>query len=216
MRSVSRRSWLALRSKLCAAACPRKVARVPALRHQHSDWLNGHKAELLRRDAAIRKLDRTKIDIDIQARLLDAEWAEVYVRNRQRLLEELDKLGIKEWEWCRTLGKGFAYSTIMRRIQILKGLDNYVRRRREVGDNGWFSREYAAHLARPEKPETETSSRPTRTQIVLGTPTPDPDHLFITGEAHIEQRKLPAQSAQVCITSPPYFPARRPCMSADA
>ena len=65
-----------------------------------------------------------------------------------------------------TLGRGFSYSTVMRRIQLLKGLDHYLRRRDEVGDNGCFGREYATYLARPEKPESATSSRPTRTPIV--------------------------------------------------
>ena len=64
----------------------------------------------MRRDAAIRKLDRTKIEIDKQARALDVEWAEEYVRHRPRLIEILDKLGIKEWQWCSTLGRGFSYS----------------------------------------------------------------------------------------------------------
>jgi DNA modification methylase len=173
------------------------------------EWLAAHRTELVRRNAAIRKLDRSKVEIDIRARSLDAEWAEVYVSNRSRLIEELDKLGIKEQEWCRTLGRGFAYSTIMRRIQILRGLDDYVRRRREVGDNGWFGREFAAHLARPEKPESATNSPRARTQIVPRTLASDPDHRFITGEAHIALSKLPPQSVQVCVTSPPYYPGRR-------
>ncbi len=72
----------------------------------NAEWLAAYKAELMRRDAAIRKLDRTKIEIDKQARALDVEWAEEYVRHRPRLIEVLDKLGIKEWHWCRTLGPG--------------------------------------------------------------------------------------------------------------
>ena len=50
------------------------------------EWLATHKAELMRRDAAIRKLDRTKIEIDKQARALDVEWAEEYVHHRPRLI----------------------------------------------------------------------------------------------------------------------------------
>ena len=132
-----------------------------------------------------------------------------YVCHRPRLIEILDKLGIKEWHWCGTLGRGFSYSTVMRRLQILKGHADYLRRRDEVGENGSYGREYAVYLARPEKPEDETSSRPTRPQIVGGTSRPDPDHQFLTGKAHIELRKMPPQSVQVCISSPPYFPGRR-------
>jgi DNA modification methylase len=170
-------------------------------------WLAAFQADLMRRDAAIRKLDRTKVEIDKQARALDVEWAEIYVTNRVALIEVLDKLGIKEQQWCRTLGRGLSYSSVMRRIQILRGHADYLRRRDEVGDNGCYGGEYAAYLARPEK--AETSSRPTRPPIVYATSDPDTDHQFLTGEAHVELRKLPPQPAQVCITSPPYWPARR-------
>ena len=104
---------------------------------------------------------------------------------------------------------GHLYSTVMRRLQILKGHANYLRRRDEVGDNGCYGREYAAFLARPETPEAETSSRRTRTQTVGETHDPDPDHQFLIGKAHIELCKLLPQSVQVCITSPPYWPLRR-------
>jgi DNA modification methylase len=175
------------------------------------EWLAAYKAELMCRDAAIQRLDRTKVEIDKQARALDVEWAEEYVRHRPRLIEILDKLGIKEQQWCRSLGRGFSYSTVMRRLQILKGHDRYLKQRDEVGENGCYGREYAAYLARPEKPEGETSSRPTRPPVVSATsnPDPDPDHIFLTGKAHIELRKLQRGSVQCCVTSPPYWPARR-------
>ncbi|MFZ0021484.1 MAG: hypothetical protein WAL10_29580 [Acetobacteraceae bacterium] len=174
------------------------------------EWLDAHRDELVRRNTAIDTIDRTKIDIDIQARLMEAKWAELYVAARPTLIEILDKLGITEKEWCRKLGPGFSYSTVMRRIQVLKGCDHYLRRRLKVGDNGCFGLKNAAYLARPEKPDTPaTSSPPGRPQIADETPYPDPDHQFITSEAHIALPKLPPQSVQVCITSPGYWPARR-------
>ena len=173
------------------------------------EWLAGHKAELMRRNAAIDAIDRSKIEIDKRARALEVKWAGLYVRNRPKLIEVLDALGIYEKDWCRTLGRGFSYSTVMRRIQLLKGLDHYLRRRAEVGDNGCFGLEYAVYLARPEKPESETSSRPTRPPIVYATSDPDPDHRFLTGEAHVELPKMLPGSAQVCVTSPGYWPGRR-------
>jgi hypothetical protein len=188
---------------------------MPKPKSQTADeqWLAAFQADLMRRDAAIQKLDRTKVEIDKQARALDVEWAEEYVRNRPRLIEILDARGIKEWHWCGTLGRGFSYSTVMRRIQILKGYDRYLKQRDEVGENGSYGLKYAAYLARPEKPETGTSSPPGRPQIADETlPYPDPDHdyQFFTGEAHVELSKmLPPRSVQVCITSPPYWPARR-------
>ena len=75
--------------------------RKPKISDRDKQWLAGHGAELKRRDAAIRKLDRTKIEIDKEARALDVQWAEGYARHRPRLIETLDKLGIKEWQWCK-------------------------------------------------------------------------------------------------------------------
>jgi hypothetical protein len=148
-----------------------------------SDWLDGYRDELVRGNAAIRAIDLQKIEFDKRARALEVKWIKRYLRHRQRLIKKLDKRGIAEKDWCRTLGRGFSYSTVMRRIQLLKGLDHYLRRRAEVGDNGCYGLEYAVYLARPEKPESETSSRPTRPPIVYATsdPDPDPDHQFFTG-----------------------------------
>jgi DNA modification methylase len=172
-------------------------------------WLANYEAELARREVAIQKLDRTKVEIDIQARLLEVEWAKIYIENRLRLVDVLDAKRITEKQWCRMLGRGFSYTTIMRRIQVLKGLDRYLSERERVGDNGCFGLEHAAYLARPEKPEDATRSRSTRPQIAAGTLSSDPKHRFLTGYAHLELRKLLAQSVQVCVTSPPYWPARR-------
>jgi DNA modification methylase len=173
------------------------------------EWLAAFKDELVRRDAAIDAIDRSKLAIDKRARMLEVKWAGLYVRNRPKLIEVLDALGIYEKNWCSTLGRGFSYASVMRRIQLLKGHDRYLKRRDEVGDNGCFGLEYAAYLARPEKSEAETNSRPTRPQIVDETPAPDPGHQFLTGKAHTELRKMPPRSVQVCITSPPYYPGRR-------
>jgi DNA modification methylase len=175
-----------------------------------NDWLAAHKAELVRRNAAIDAIDLTKIDIDKRARAAEVEWAAIYVRNRPKLIEELDKLGIPEKDWCRALGPGFSYSQVLRRIQVLKGYPDYLRRRDEVGDDGCFGLKYAAFLARPEKPETPaTSSPPGRPQNADGILGSDPDHQFICGKAHIELRKMLLGSVQVCVCSPPYWPARR-------
>ena len=101
-------------------------------------WLSKYKAELTRRNAAIDAIDRRKMAIDKRARRLEVTWAKIYVRSRPRLIKELDALGITEQQWCRRSGVGFAYSTIMRRIAILKGHADYLRRRDEVGDNGCY------------------------------------------------------------------------------
>ena len=71
----------------------------------------------LRRNAAIDAIDRSKLAIDKRARMLEVEWAKIYVRNRPKLIEVLDALGIYEKDWCSTLGRGFSYASVMRRIQ---------------------------------------------------------------------------------------------------
>jgi DNA modification methylase len=174
---------------------------------RETKWLLAHEAELKRRNTVIRGIDLNKVDLDIKARRLEAKWAELYVRRRERLIEELDARGITEQNWCRTLGPGFSYTTVRRRIQLLAGFDRYLSRRAEIGDK--FSLEHAVYLSLPEKQEGGTNSRPTRTQITDGILGSDPRHQFICGKAHIEQRKLPPQSVQVCVTSPPYWPLRR-------
>ena len=102
------------------------------------EWLAAYEAELARRNTVIDAIDRRKLAIDKRARRLEVAWAKIYVRRRARLIKELDARGITEQQWCRRLGKGFAYSTIMRRIPILKGHPDYVRRRDKVGDNGCY------------------------------------------------------------------------------
>ena len=89
--------------------------------------------------------------------------------HRSRLIQELGPIGITEkecvvrWAGLRVFHQScaaFRYCEV-----LMTASDDVVK----VGDNGWFSREFAAYLARPEKPERETRSRPTRTQIVPGT-----------------------------------------------
>ena len=193
------------------------------------EWLAAFQADLMRRDAAIRSSTERRSKSTNKPERSMSNGPKSMCVNRPRLIEILDKLGIKEQQWCRTLGRGFSYSTVMRRLQILKGHDRYLRRRDEVGDNGCYGLEYAAYLARPEKPETETSSRPTRPQIVDETSDPDPDHRFLTGEAHVELPKMspgrcksasPAQAigrGAACITCWEMAPShcRRPTTSAS-
>ena len=153
-------------------------------------WLANYEAELTRRNAVIDAIDRSKLAIDKAGAPARSRLGQNIRAPPPRLIKELKARGINEQQWCRRLGKGFAYSTIMRRIAILKGHLDYVRRRDVVGDNGRYGTAYAAYLARPEKREDATSSHLMRTPIVGETPAPDPDHRFLIGEAHVELRKL--------------------------
>ena len=156
-----------------------------------SEWLDAYNAELMRRDAAIRASISQKIEIDKRARALDVEWIEAYLRHRPRLIKELDKLGITEKALVPHPRTGLlvqhgdaAHSDIERpRSTISGGATRSV-------TTAATALNMPSYLARPEKPETETSSRPTRPQVVYATSDPDPDHQFLTGKAHIELRKM--------------------------
>jgi DNA modification methylase len=172
------------------------------------DWLAEYTAELVRSNASIRAIEQSKLAIDKQARALEVKWIKRYLRRRPRLIKELDKRGIFEKDWCRTLGRGFSYDTIMARLRLYKGYDRYLAERAKVGDNGYYGLKYAAYLARPEKAAAATSLPPGQTLIAAETAI-DPDHQFIIGQAHLELRKMPSSIIQCCVTSPPYWPARR-------
>ena len=176
------------------------------VRHRSTDaaWLTTYRDQLRRDIATIARIDAGKIERDITARRLDVKLAQHYVRNRNRLIRELDKSGITEAEWCRTLGRGHSLKHMLRRIQLLKGFDAYVRRRREVGENGCYSLEYAVYLCK----DSATRSLPTRIRLPAGTIDPM-RHRLTTGDAIHAMRKLPSASVHVAISSPPYWPARR-------
>ena len=60
----------------------------------------------------------------------------------------LDKLGMTEAEWCQK-ALGCSIQTMRRRTHLLKGWNQYLKRRREVGDNGQYRSALCAFLASP-------------------------------------------------------------------
>lgn len=126
------------------------------------DWLAHFANECRRNIAAIRRLDRRKVDIDITARKAEVKWARGYLAHRPRLIKELEKRGQSEEEWCATLGKGHSISQVRRAIQLARpgALQRYIKRRRALGDNGRFGLPYAIELAQQEGDESATSPHP--------------------------------------------------------
>ncbi len=173
------------------------------------DWLANYRAELRRAIAAIGRIDGKKLALDIAARRLDRALARNYARNRLRLNEELDAIGVSEAKWCQTLGRGNSLSQMRRRLQFQKpgAWQRYLTHRREKGDNGVYGLEYAVFLAK-EKDGNGTSARPTRVQSANKTLDPDKVNL-ITGDGVEEMSKMPPELVNVIIKSPPYWPARR-------
>ena len=177
-------------------------------------WLANFGGRIVRAHAAIWKLDRKKVELDIAARRLGLTLAKDYARNRQELWKHLDAIGMSETAWCKTLGKGNSLSTQRRRIQLLRdgAFRRYLYHRREIGDNGLYGLEYAIHLSKlplPGEKESETSARqPPRIQCEGGILDPEKVNL-ITGDAATEMRKMPPKSVHTIVTSFPYWPARR-------
>jgi N6-adenosine-specific RNA methylase IME4/DNA modification methylase len=179
-------------------------------------WLAKFGAEVAKAHDAILKLDRRKVAIDIRARTLDRALAKTYARNRPRLWEELDKIGMTEMAWCKKQGRGNSLSWMRRRMQLLppKAWRRYLYNRREVGDNGAFSLEFAIHLSRiaipGEEDEGETDARP-ETRVVYEDGTLDPAMVDLRTADCIPEMtsKLPPLWFHVIITSMAYWPARR-------
>ena len=170
-----------------------------------SPWLTEFARAIWRDLAAIERLAARKVEIDIQAMHHHANIARRYVRGRPRLIRELGDPAFEE-QWCRdNLGNGNSLRTMRRRIQLLKGWDRYLRRRRAIGDNGWYGLEFAVYLA---KPEPGTNGRTATVHNATGALDPARINL-ITGDALTELRQLATASSDVCVTSPPYYPGRR-------
>jgi DNA modification methylase len=177
--------------------------RVP---NKLTGWLGTYLSALQAEVSAIEAMGNDHVELDIRVRTRDRRLGEGYAMNRNRLIAELDANGLSEMEFCRRLGRGHSLSTMYRRMKLVpdEAWQRYLRLRRERGNDGHFSLEYAVHLA---SGASETSSRPTPTQSV--SVTDDPNHLLIHGDALVELRKRLAKSVHCVVTSPPYWPARR-------
>jgi hypothetical protein len=96
-----------------------------------------------------------------------------------------------------------------RRVQLLKGWNQYLKRRREAGDNGQYGLIYAAFLASPDDcANPAINARFASVRSDAGALDPSRCE-FITGDAKTELRKMPAQSVNVIVCSPPYWPPKR-------
>jgi DNA modification methylase/N6-adenosine-specific RNA methylase IME4 len=187
---------------------------VPKSPSSSRKWLADFGGRISRAHAAICKLDRKKVELDIAARRLGLALAKDYARNRSELWKHLDAIGISETAWCKTLGKGNSLSTQRRRMQLLTNgaFKRYLYHRRALGDNGMYGLEYAVHLSKlpiPGEKESETSARqPTRVVCDDGMLDPANMNLF-TGDSTPEMYNMPPKSVHVICTSFSYWPARR-------
>jgi hypothetical protein len=85
----------------------------------------------------VERISSRMVELDIAACRIEREIAADWAKNRNKINEQLDKLGMSEAEWCRR-ELGCSIQTMRRRVQLLKGWTQYLKRRREVGDNGQY------------------------------------------------------------------------------
>ena len=156
----------------------------------------------------VEKISSRMAELDIAACRIEREIAADWARNRNKINEQLDKLGISETEWCRR-ELGCSIQTMRRRLQLLKGWPQYLKRRREVGDNGQYGLLYAASLASPSYRSESAITAPFRSVRSAGSSLDLTRCDFITGDALAELRKMPARSVNVIVCSPPYWPPKR-------
>jgi len=117
-------------------------------------WLAKFASALIRHIAEVDQLGDRMVELDILRRERDREIGRLYAENRNRLIEELDAIGMSEKQFCAALGKGNSLSTMLRRMRLVPDAawDRYLTQRRQRAD-GVYNLEYAVYLA------TERSSR---------------------------------------------------------
>jgi site-specific DNA-methyltransferase (adenine-specific) len=153
--------------------------------------------------AAARNSDAGLTTADITARRHEAAAGEAWAMVK----EELAAKGIKADEWCRK-NLDVTARSMDRRLFLFKHWKLYESARRDQED-GLYGMVYAVALVRQELAKTATKRQPLSNRFEVGS-----EHAatldiskcdFRTGDALKVLRTLPADSANVCVTSPPYF-----------
>ena len=171
---------------------------------------------LRRKIRLAKRFSGRMVELDIARCRIERDIAAEWVKCRNAINKELDKLGMTEAEWCQK-ALGCSIQTMRRRMHLLKGWSQYLKRRREVGDNGQYGLLYAASLASPASQAAFAADtfRNERSRInnlhfaSVGRQQPQPCCQLITGDAKTELPKLPARSVNVIVCSPPYWPPKR-------
>jgi hypothetical protein len=148
---------------------------------------------LRRKIRLVERMNSRMVELDIASCRIERDIAADWVKNRNRINQELDKVGMSEAEWCRR-ELGCSIQTMRRRVQLLKGWNQYIKRRREVGDNGQYGLLYAAFLAAPAiRSESVTGARfPSVRSGIRPSDVPCCD--FITGDARSELSDQPPEA----------------------
>jgi DNA modification methylase len=188
---------------------------------QAAQFLADVAAKIHRMQAKHRRIVGSLVERDIAACRILAEIGWEYAKRVDKIEAALKATGSKVdiSEWTK---QNFACSrsTMERRKRLYKQWREYETERRRVGDCGQIGLKYAVSLIREEHHDTainrpavpirsgrKTVAQPLQVQkskVQKSMPCQ-----FITGDALIELRKLPAKSVHCIVCSPPYWPGQR-------
>jgi site-specific DNA-methyltransferase (adenine-specific) len=183
-----------------------------------SQFLDQTATRLKTLEAEIATLDGKLVEQDIAARRLEADAGYEYAMQVDQIGTALKACGRKldVDQWCKQT-IGVDADTMRRRRRLACRWTEYEAKRREMGQCGQSGLRFALSLVKELPPSAERpvhagTLRPT-SRTKFATPTSSkhdiPNCQFITGDALIELRKLTAQSVNVIVTSPPYWPPKK-------
>ena len=174
-----------------------------------------HAATLLRRmREKVDRLDGNLVEQDIAARRQEALIGYEFAKQVDRIEAALQsvKSNLDLDQWCKQTCE-CDISTMRRRKRLFRHWREYEGKRRELGQCGQTGLLFALSLVKEDRSDqaTDRQALPVRSGsgTKLGPLTERERCKFITGNALTELSKMPDQTANVIVTSPPYWPAKR-------
>ena len=174
-----------------------------------------HAATLLRRmREKVDRLDGNLVEQDIAARRQEALIGYEFAKQVDRIEAALQsiKSNLDLDQWCKQTCE-CDISTMRRWKRLFRHWREYEGARRELGQCGQTGLLFGLSLVKDDRSDLETNRQalPVRSHIrtKLGPLTNSERCKFITGNALTELSKMPDQTVNVIVTSPPYWPAKR-------
>ena len=162
------------------------------------------------------------VENDIAARRLEAQMSYEYAKKLDKIIEALKATGSKYniYSWTKAI-TGRTRDWMQRRTRLYRYFDEYVAERREMGECDHSGIGFALTLIGRKQfaPTTERRPSPFRSVVeTIATPIPATKRqaaasagkprvecLFLKGDALTALRKLPDNTVDVGVTSPPYW-----------
>jgi DNA modification methylase len=174
-----------------------------------------HAATLLRRmRERVDRLDGNLVEQDIAARRQEALIGYEFAKQVDRIEAALQsiKSNLDLDRWCKQTCE-CDISTMRRRKRLFRHWKEYEGKRRELGQCGQTGLLFALSLVKECHYDKATNRQVLPVRSLVGTKLgtfADPERCkFITGNALTELSKMPDQTVNVIVTSPPYWPAKR-------